>query len=449
MKRILCLALLGGLLAGASALAAEPAEGLPSLDEQMEAAATRVLAFLANDKTLPEKPNVGVLKFLVRKGKGPASDNAGPLNARLAERLEVALVLALKTESIRLLDNPGETLVKAKNKAANHLTEEGRRKFFNTRFKPAWGSDETVAADAFLTGEVRFERYDSALLLVQAFTAKDPRLVEVGRFPFRPSTEILSEAGVSFAVPRGISQSDLRKKFASIIQKPQEVLDKSPIKLEVLYNGKPVVPDENGNVKEPEPGTHVSFRITHRNLDDQTYGVVLKINGQNTVFPNEQEPADLHCCKWILGPKQSYTISAFQKSEDDARQFTVAPLTPRERDEVRYDQHLGTFALTIFRTSPGDRTEEAAKPKEQEIIQKAISRGSLSAARGDLAAGRPETFKQLQGKLRSSTGATSAGKPRGVIKPGTEVKSVVKPVPFHADPTPVLSLTLRYAKPDE
>jgi hypothetical protein len=448
MKRMLCLTLLGGLLAGPSLLGAEEKE-LPTLDEQMQAAAGKVLEFLASDKTLPDKPNVGVLKFLVRKGKGPATDNAGPLNGRLAERLEVALVLALKKESIRLLENTGETLVKAKNKGATHLTQEGRRKFFNTRFEPAWGDKETVEAHAFLTGEVDFERYDHGVLVIQAFTAKNPRLSEVGRFPFRPNTETLSEAGVSFAVPRGISREDLRQKFASIVEKPREVLDKSPVKLEILYNGKAVAPDQDGNVKEPEPGTRVSFRVTHRNLDDQTYGVVLKINGQNTVFPNEREPADLHCCKWLLGPKQSYEISAFQKTEEDARQFTVAPLTPRERDMVRYDQHLGTYALTIFRAAARPEKEDLPKPKEEEIIQKAISRGSLAAARGDSPSDRPETFKQLQGKLRSSTGASSAGKARGVIRQGTEVKSVVKAVPFRADPVPVLSLTLRYAKPEE
>ena len=37
--------------------------------------------------------NVGVLKFLVAKGKGNLSDNTGTLNLTLANRLEIALIL--------------------------------------------------------------------------------------------------------------------------------------------------------------------------------------------------------------------------------------------------------------------------------------------------------------------------------------------------------------------
>ena len=47
-------------------------------------------------ETLKEKghKSVGVLKFRVKKGEEPATDRAGTLNMRLAEKLEMALVLA-------------------------------------------------------------------------------------------------------------------------------------------------------------------------------------------------------------------------------------------------------------------------------------------------------------------------------------------------------------------
>ncbi len=42
--------------------------------------------------------NVGVLKFRVKKGDEPATDRAGTLNLRLAEKLEMALILANKIQ---------------------------------------------------------------------------------------------------------------------------------------------------------------------------------------------------------------------------------------------------------------------------------------------------------------------------------------------------------------
>src|SRR5262249_48446573 len=76
---------------------------------------------------------VGVLKFLVTKDGSRFSDNVGTLNLTLAQRLEVALVLA---------NGPKETLgilrdasaVAATVKGANHLTRDGRLKLFNAEY---------------------------------------------------------------------------------------------------------------------------------------------------------------------------------------------------------------------------------------------------------------------------------------------------------------------------
>ena len=62
--------------------------------------------------------NVGVLKFVVQTGKGPARDNVGPLNASLADRLEVALVLALKDDSLGIIANASSAAAESKNPRA-------------------------------------------------------------------------------------------------------------------------------------------------------------------------------------------------------------------------------------------------------------------------------------------------------------------------------------------
>ena len=97
---------------------------------------------------------VGVLKFLVRQGEAPPRDNTGPLNLTLADRLEIALILANpadEKQQVGIIHNA--SAVAARLPGANHLTREGRRVLFQGKYPLAWGRQE-VAADAFITGLV-------------------------------------------------------------------------------------------------------------------------------------------------------------------------------------------------------------------------------------------------------------------------------------------------------
>src|SRR2546423_12047890 len=79
---------------------------------------------------------VGVLKFLGAKDGGELSDNLGTINALLARRLEVALVLANDPRNpITLLDDA--SAVAAKTPGANHRTPAGRRALLAAKYKPA------------------------------------------------------------------------------------------------------------------------------------------------------------------------------------------------------------------------------------------------------------------------------------------------------------------------
>src|SRR5262249_16245285 len=98
--------------------------------------------------------NVGVLKFRVKKGDQPASDRVGTLNMRLADKLELALIVATKVAK------PGEPqfgIIHSASKTAasipgaSHLTAEGRQKLFDAEYPLAWGATK-VTPDAFLTG---------------------------------------------------------------------------------------------------------------------------------------------------------------------------------------------------------------------------------------------------------------------------------------------------------
>src|SRR6478735_7329497 len=64
--------------------------------------------------------NVGVVKFLVRHGDAEPSDDVGDLNLTLANKLEVALILANTDDKFGIIDKASEQVVREKLLAANH-----------------------------------------------------------------------------------------------------------------------------------------------------------------------------------------------------------------------------------------------------------------------------------------------------------------------------------------
>src|SRR5712691_1030193 len=123
------------------------------LDARLHEQAPKLIEYLQKNNC----ENVGVLKFLVDRGDGKPSDNAGPLNAGVAGRLEVALLLALRDEKPGVVYQANE--VAAKIRGASHLTAEGRQKFFRRPYVLAWGLPErTVKPDRFLTGLVSLSK---------------------------------------------------------------------------------------------------------------------------------------------------------------------------------------------------------------------------------------------------------------------------------------------------
>src|SRR5262245_39835996 len=122
------------------------------LDEAMLAKAPEILGFLQKEKFR----SVGVLNFQVQRGTGKARSTAGPLNRRMADRLEVALALAMKDESMRLLQGPSDTVSRSRIRPRpDHLDAAKRKHFFRIKdYAPAWGAEaerkKGLPAEAFL-----------------------------------------------------------------------------------------------------------------------------------------------------------------------------------------------------------------------------------------------------------------------------------------------------------
>src|SRR4029079_15501204 len=101
--------------------------------------------------------NVGVVKFLVRHGDAEPSDDVGDLNLTLANKLEVALILANTDDKCGIIDKASEQVVREKLLAANHRTEEGRKAFFIRKYELAWMGHK-VEPSGFLTAIVTFSQ---------------------------------------------------------------------------------------------------------------------------------------------------------------------------------------------------------------------------------------------------------------------------------------------------
>ena len=89
-----------------------------------------------------------MVKFLVRHGDAEPSDDVGDLNLTLANKLEVALILANTDEKFGVIDKASEQVVREKLLGANHLKEDGRqgvlRAQVRTRLEPRQGRPQRL-----------------------------------------------------------------------------------------------------------------------------------------------------------------------------------------------------------------------------------------------------------------------------------------------------------------
>lgn len=432
LRNCILLGLLVVFSTGEYGLAAEP----PTLDSALELNAPKIISALQTQYGEILKKgqlNVGVLKVLARKGDAQPTDNIGPLNQRFTERLEVALILALKDKRIRILKDVGASLVQQHNKRANHLTEKGRKAFFDNHYTPAWGSEKDLSADVFLTGLLELDNaLKEATVTIEAFD-QSAKVSRVCTFKSRTESRTLTESGVSFARSRN-ALDELEAAQPSVVAK------KMPIEFEVLYSGKPVKMTPEG-VPEPGEKQKVSFRLTNPSKDGETYGVVLKINGESTLYPGEKSADDWHCYKWLLRPGATTEVTGYQMDTEKFREFSVLPSSPSDSSVVRYNEHAGTFQLIVFRAK---KDTDKVLP----ILVKANTEAAYIARGFPGKTGKEETLAHLQNLLREKRENTS-GRSRGFIQPGKLEKGKVKEVEFQSYPAPIYSLTLRYYKPKE
>ena len=136
-------------------------------------------------------------------------------------------------------------------------------------------------------------------------------------------------------------------------------LTNSPIvSWKMYYDGEPVRLEFMGNravVPEPQPGQAITMTIERLDAGEQPIGVVLKVNGQNTI-DFERRPA-AECSKWVLNEStRKIEIAGFQQGMEVSHPFVIKAPDQLRADEVDYGANLGAITIAVFQTS--DRAME-------------------------------------------------------------------------------------------
>ncbi|MCA9119994.1 MAG: hypothetical protein H6822_29555 [Planctomycetaceae bacterium] len=390
---------------------------------------------------------IGVLKFQVQKVGQRPSDCAGTLNTFLAERLEVALALANSTdpaEQIQLVHNASR--VAAQTPEATHLSPSGRQRLFSQRYPLAW-DNRKVELDALVTGVVQVAPdLRSVRIGIVAAIKGEPELLGLLP-PIVADTDgaILNELGESFQLrsgPDGQRLSDPATSAGEVQHEPPAnfPLDNKPtVALRVFYDGQPVTlefTESEAIIPEPGMGQSVTFQLERMDQSDVILGVVLKVNGENTLY--RQRVRDFDCAKWVLNPGHRATvIHGFQKanSTEVGEAFEVVSTAASRALEMHYGPDVGTISLTVF--------EETKESPQLSLSEDAPDLAAI--AKAQFPAEPPRNADALKAQLRN-VGATGT---RGVITDGDEIQQRVQLVRHDWRPEPIMSVVIRYYRPQD
>jgi hypothetical protein len=377
--------------------------------------------------------NIGVLKFRVTKDGKTFRDDVGTLNVFLARRLEVALVLAQQNPRehpgpIGIIDNA--TAVAHRTMGANHLSKDGRLRLFEPSYPLAWGETE-VKPDAFVTGVAEVSK-DWKTLTIQllVFDKTENKLGPLGNaFMAANPPEQLGELGESFHM-RGWKDPVWAESEAPALHPAQDPA--APVKLEVRYDGQVVpieVKSDKAYVPEPRQGQKVEL-VLQRDNSRERYGVVLKVNGENTL--QRQRLPDRLCRCWVLDPGRGpLTIDGYHINAKQKEAFVLSAHQPQAGTMDYGDVRMIT--LTVFGERKGKRPILDVSDEAEEA--RVVHKGTLASKQEPGEPAKPDTLYVLTARLLLED---------LLLRESAQPWTVAE---MDADPLPVLCLTVLYYNP--
>ena len=351
--------------------------------------------------------------------------------------------------------------VAAKTPGADHRTPAGLKKLFAAKYPLAWGRDR-VSPDVFLIGAAKVDNKLSDLRVsIFAYDAKSEKPVRLCQFNAKPTVQELAEAGESFVL-RGIfdqgsielaqadrashaeaeAASDVEKiKESHSAELPKEhplapANPNAPIALKIYYDNKPVnyeFSDGCAKISEPQEGQKVKLVLNYKAKDHGRYGIVLKVNGENTIA--HQHLNDFECRKWVLGPNDPpITVLGYQvDGQPIAEEFHVLSQHESEARAIDYGRDVGTISMVVYHERAGEPPAELPPTPDDEDFA-ILKRGIFPTT-------PPANFVALQQQLR---GGGNHSEVRGLMVNGKAINNPTVKVDFVADQIPVMSGVITY-----
>ncbi len=410
--------------------------------------------------------NIGVLKFRIKNGDAPATDRLGMLNTRLARKLELALILANKVnDPVGIIKDASSTA--ATIPGASHLTAEGRAKLFTTEYPLAWGTTKVVP-DALLTGAAAISTDLQTMTVgVMSFDAKTLELQPLATFDVQLDLEDLLDSGESFTV-RGVfdnaslqlTQEERKEKAsseartASVATKTETETAKTPtvakvhplspqnadapVTLEIRYDGQPQTIEFRGGaafVAEPRENQRVTLVVRRKGNSDRRLGIVIKVNGENTLYG--QKDPDPQCSSWIMAPGlKEIQIVGYQIDENTLKPFRVLSQQESKAKEIDYGEFVGSISISVF-------PEQTVAPKPAADLALTDEGEDFSIlTKGSLPSSTPSNPGALRQQLAQNT-------TRGLIADGVAVDRKVTTTSFQKDSIPIMSASVKYYNPQD
>jgi hypothetical protein len=179
----------------------------------------------------------------------------------------------------------------------------------------------------------------------------------------------------------------------------------SLLEFNVLYDGKPVERTADNRLPTPKEGQKVTFTMKAA----ERLGVVLRVNGVNTLGEEDEEREPDQYSMWILEPGKKYTIRGYYsmeqpkgkggKGETFIKPFRVLSESESVLAPLANESKRGKIELIVFREASGDALPDA----------------SLRPASLRTVSGRGKTLQDIRDHIQR---VASASLSRGLVTPG-------------------------------
>lgn len=119
---------------------------------------------------------------------------------------------------------------------------------------------------------------------------------------------------------------------------------------EIYYDGKEqALRNLNGTLRVDEPQKGVKIRFGLENKTNEKLGVVLRINGINTLQMEGADKQIEECSRWVLSPKGRYETDGFRVEKDKKMPFVGATSGEPLRQDLPAP---GLIEVAVFREDP-------------------------------------------------------------------------------------------------